>query len=172
MIKRFISFCTILLALVSPSSAAPRQGRAIATYYTGSVGAGGVNLNKYPSKNVYLPRIRKSVKLFPVAVYSDRVRNMKYQVVQLRKNGKSIYGHVVDECADGDCHHNSQIARRAGAVLFDLHRSAWKAMGFKSPTIEKKLVYKIVGKITRKNRAIGDLVTSDGKKNYVPRMWT
>lgn len=146
-------------------------GKSLATYYTGSTGAGGVSLNKYPSKYVYIHRIKKSVRLYPVAVYTNRVSKMKYKVVRLKKGSKQIFGHVVDECADGDCHKNKYIAEKDNAVLFDLHKSAWKAMGFKTPTVERGILYTIVGKITRHNDSIKGLLTKDGLSDYVPKKW-
>jgi len=148
-----------------------QKGKAIATYYTGNVGAGGVWLNKYPSKRVYIHNIHRSKRLYPVAVYSDRVRKLKYSVIKLKKGHRKIFAHVVDECASGDCHVNRWIAKKRGAVLFDLHRTTWRAMHFKSPTIVKNIRYTIVGKATRKNKSIFPLLTKDGRQGYVPKKW-
>ena len=171
MFRRLFSIVAMLATLVIPFSDALPRGKAIATYYTGTIGAGGVSLNKYPSKYVYIHRIKKSVRLYPVAVYSNRVQKMKYKVVRLKKGTKYIFAHVVDECADGDCHKNRYIAKKNNAILFDLHRSAWKAMGFKTPTIERGLLYTIVGKITRHNGSIKGLLTREGQSDYVPKKW-
>ena len=173
MFRRLAAIVAMFFFATQPlSSYALRQGKAIATYYTGDVGAGGVSLNEYPSKYVYIHRIRKSVKLYPVAVYSTRVRNLKYRVVRLKKGSRQIFGHVVDECASGDCHTNKYIASKSNAILFDLHATAWKAMKFKRPTIERGLMYTVVGQITRCNKSIKNLLTKDGRQGYVPQKWS
>jgi len=171
MCTRVATIVAILVTTLHHTRALPK-GKAIATYYTGNEGAGGVWLNKYPSNRVYIHSIRKSVRLYPVAVYSDRVRRLKYSVVQLKKGNRKIFAHVVDECASGDCHTNRWIAKKRGAVLFDLHRTAWKAMHFKTPTIVKNIRYTIVGKVSRKNKSILRLLTQDGRQGYLPNKWS
>ena len=172
MIRRLARIVAVLALLYTQITHGLRRGKAIATYYTGTIGAGGVSLNKYPSKYVYVHKIRKSVRLYPVAVYSTRVKNLKYRVVRLKKGKRKIFGHVVDECADGDCHKNKYIATKSNAVLFDLHKKAWNAMRFKTPTIERGLTYVVVGKISRHNASIKNLLTDDGRKGYVPEKWS
>jgi len=172
MFRRLARIVAVLMLMFTHASHGLRRGKAIATYYTGDIGAGGVLLNKYPSKYVYIHKIRKSVRLYPVAVYSTRVKNLKYRVVRLKKGTRKIFGHVVDECADGDCNKNKYIATKSNAVLFDLHKKAWKAMRFKKPTIERGLTYIVVGKISRNNKSIKNLLTKDGEKGYVPQKWS
>lgn len=174
MFTRIVTIVAILTSLYLNAfvTYALPKGKAIATYYDDSEGAGGVWLNKYPSKRVYIHKIRKSVRLYPVAVYSDRVRRLKYKVIQLKKGSTRIFAHVVDECGSGDCHTNKWIARKRGAVLFDLHRSAWNAMRFKEPRIIYGITYTVVGTISRKNKSIDRLLTKDGRQGYVPGVWT
>jgi len=144
----------------------------LATMYRGSLGAAGTNLNQYPTRvNVN----GRGVDVYPVAVYSDRVQRFKYKVIRLtnKKNGRIAYGHVTDECADGDCHDNKYKARKRGKVLIDLHSSMWKRLDLKSYDIHD-LRGKFVGstRYTYKNSpGIKRVTTSDGRRGYVPYKW-
>jgi hypothetical protein len=144
----------------------------LATMYRGRLGAGGTDLNKYPTK---VAVGGKSVDVYPVAVYSDRVGKFKYNVLRLtnKKNGKVAYGHVTDECADGDCHDNKSLARKRGDVLVDIHSSMWKALKLDSFGIHNLRGSVVTRKrYTYKNSAgIRRVTTKDGMRGYVPNKW-
>jgi hypothetical protein len=145
------------------------RGKALVTHFTGSVGAGGVALNRYPT-NMYIPRFQKKKRVYPGAVHTSFVSQLKFAVLEVTAGSRRSYVHIVDECADGDCHANSRHAEKKRALLVDLHASAWRSLGLGKPG--RKLVrYRKVGTVTRENRAMWCVLPSDGRKGYVPRRW-
>lgn len=165
----FATYFFMLMVLLAKNSTA---FNVLATMYRGSLGAAGTNLNQYPTR---INMNGRGVDVYPVAVYSDRVQRFKYKVIRLtnKKNGRIAYGHVTDECADGDCHDNKYEARKRGKVLIDLHSTMWKRLDLKSYDIHD-LRGKFVGstRYTYKNSAgIKRVTTSDGRKGYVPYKW-
>ena len=145
------------------------RGKALVTHFTGSVGAGGVALKRYPTA-MWIPRFQKKKRVYPGAVYTSFVSQLKYAVLELKAGSKRSYVHIVDECADGDCHKNNWQAKKKNALLIDLYRSAWRSLGLGKPGI-KMIRYRKVGTVTRKNRAMWCVMTPDGRKGYVPRRW-
>jgi len=144
----------------------------LATMYRGRLGAGGTDLNKYPTK---VALGSKTVDVYPVAVYSDRVGKFKYNVIRLvnKKNGKVAYGHVTDECADGDCQENTSLARKRGDVLVDIHSSMWRSLKLDSFGIHDLRGSLVTRKrYTYKNSpGIRRVTTKDGLHGYVPNKW-
>lgn len=144
----------------------------LGTMYRGRIGAAGTDLTKYPTK---VTVGKKEVPVYPVAVYSDRVGSLKYNVLKLtnKKNGKSAYAHVTDECADGDCLQNKNIARKRGDVLVDIHSSMWDALNLDSFGIHDLRGSVVTRKrYTYKNSAgIRRVTTKDGLRGYVPNKW-
>jgi len=146
--------------------------RILSTMYSGSVGAGGGRLNAYPA------RVRigtRTVKVYPVALYSDRITAHKFKLIKLKnpKNGKIAYGHVADECSSGDCHDNRYKAHKRHAMLVDVHKTMWKALGLKTYGIHDiKGAFVGSKRYTHKNSSgIRKVTTDDGKKNYLPPKW-
>jgi len=137
------------------------------------VTAGGAILDKYPIMP-YLPNAHTRVKVYPVAVYTDRVSTWKYKVLVLRnpKTGKKVYVHVVDECSDStsSCRKNKRLARQSGRILVDIHKSAWRALGLKTPGLYN-LKAGYVNTISRKNGAMKPVLSNEGKKGYVAKGW-
>jgi len=134
-------------------------------------GAGGIYLWKYPLKiNVSK---KKRISLYPVAVYTDKVNAWKYKVLRVRnkKRNKVIYAHVVDECSSttSSCRTNKKEARGSGKMLLDIHQRAWKALGIENSYGLHLLDAEKVGTLGR--RKLGHVLTSDGKKGYVPSRW-
>ena len=150
-----------------------RAFKALATMYSGTLGAAGTRLEQYPAR---VKLGSKSVEVYPIAVYTDRVNTYKYKIIRLKnkKNGKKIYGHVTDECADGDCHKNKSLARRQGKVLIDVHRTAWKKLGLKSFGIHSLDARVASGKrFSYKNSpGIRKLTTKVARRGWVPKKWT
>jgi len=158
----------LLFALFAKSSAF----NVVSTMYSDTTGAAGVKLNAYPA------RVRlgnRSVKVFPIALYSDRIRTYKYKIIKLRnrKNGRVAYGHVIDECATGDCHENRAYAKKRNAVLVDVHKTMWRALGLSSygrhmldgsVQSSKRYSYKNSPEIRR-------VTTDEGRHGYVPQQW-
>jgi len=142
-------------------------------YADGGESAGGAFLNKYPV-HPYVNGVHKKVKIYPIAVYTDRVDHWKYSVMILKnpKTNQKIYGHVIDECWQGSssCKKNRRLAKKSGRMLVDIHKSAWKALGLKSVGLyHLKAGY--VDTLSRKNRVIHKVLSSDGKKGYVSKGW-
>ena len=145
----------------------------LATMYAdNSVAAGGAKLSDYPTR---VKLDARAVNVFPIAMYSDRISTYKYRIVKLRnkKNGRIAYGHVVDECASGDCHKNKWLARKKGAVLIDVHKSMWRALG-----MTKYGIHALEGHVASKKRytfknspGIRQVTSSEGKHNYLPPKW-
>lgn len=135
--------------------------------------AGGAILNKYPVRP-YVDGVHKKVKIYPIAVYTDRVHRWKYNIMILKnpKTKQKIYGHVIDECWQGSssCKKNKRLARKSGRMLVDIHKSAWKALGLKSFGLHH-LKAGYVDTLSRKNKAIRKVLSSDGKKGYVAKGW-
>lgn len=134
--------------------------------------AGGVRLATYPFR-VPIASKHKRVKVYPVAVYTDKVTSWKYKVLKVRNPAKNkfIYVHVVDECSSStsSCRSNKHKARASGKMLLDIHQRAWKALGIAESYGLHSLKASRVGKVTRKQ--IPKFLTSDGKKDYVPHLW-
>ena len=145
------------------------RGKALVTHYTGGVGAGGVSLHRYPT-TMYIPRFQKKKRVYPGAVHTSFVSQLKFSVLEITAGSRRSYVHIVDECADGDCHRNNRHAKKKNALLIDLHASAWRSLGLGRPGM-KLIRYRKVGTVTRKNRAMWCVLTPDGRKGYVPRQW-
>lgn len=135
--------------------------------------AGGAGLWKYPLRT-RLPYSKKRVSIYPVAVYSDKVKFWKYKVLKIKnpKTKKYVYGHVVDECpySSSSCSENKWKARRRGMILIDIHQSAWRPLGLKRMDLHK-LKGKHVYTISRTNKAMKPVLTTDGEKGYVKSLW-
>lgn len=148
--------------------------KILASMYDGSIAAGGVRLHDYPVK-VRVPEFGGSfVRVYPVALYTDRIKKYKYKLIRLTnpKTKKNIYGHVVDQCATGDCSKNKQKARSQDAILVDVHKKAWKPLGLKTyglHALEGKLTTS--KRYTFKNSNVNKVTTKDGQHGYVPNMW-
>lgn len=165
------SLALAMLTLTSPGGAFRVLG---SMYSDGGESAGGAYLNKYPVRP-YVNSLNKKVKIYPIAVYTDKVHDWKYTVMVLKnpKTKKKIFGHVVDECWRGSssCKKNRRLARKSGRMLVDIHKSAWKALGLKSFGLHN-LKAGYVDVLSRKNRVIRNTVLSqDGKKGYVAKGW-
>ena len=149
-----------------------RAFQAIATMYRGTLGAAGTRLEQYPAR---VKLGSKSVLVYPVAVYTDRVNTFKYKVIRLenKDSGKTIYGHVTDECADGDCHENKSLAHRQGKVLIDVHQTAWEKLGLNSFGIHELDARVASGKrFSYKNSpGIRKLTTKAARRGWVPNKW-
>lgn len=135
--------------------------------------AGGAVLDRYPILP-WIPGAHRRARLYPVAVYTDRVRRWKYSVIVLKNPNtkKKIYGHVIDECpkTSQSCRKNMRLARTMGRTLVDIHKSAWRALGLKRYGLHT-LKAGYVNTISRKNRAMRPVLSQDGKKGYVAKGW-
>ncbi len=165
----FWRYFSILILLVAKNSLA---FDVLATMYRGTLGAAGTNLHKYPTR---VNTNGKTITVYPIAVFSDRVRKYKYRVIRLtnKKNGRIAYGHVTDECRDGDCSKNKTKARKNGDVLIDIHSSMWKSLDLESYGMHKLQGSVISSKrYTFKNSpGIKRVTTSKGRKGYVEKKW-
>jgi hypothetical protein len=147
--------------------------KVMSTMYEGDLGAAGVNLDEYP-----ITRVRVSDKfgrrtLYPIAFHTKDVRGWKYKIIEIRHKNKRIFGHVVDECAAGDCHKNFSKAKKKGAKLIDIHKTAWKTLGMSSYgtyTMKGRVVGYVAPKGSGK-KAMAGVLTKDGRKGYVPKNW-
>jgi len=144
----------------------------LATMYRGSIAAGGARLNSYPTS---IKTSYGTVPVYPVAVYTDRVRDLKYKIIKLKNksNGATAYGHIIDECADGDCSDNKHKARKSGKILVDVHSSMWKALKLK-----KYGIHNLSGSFLRNRRytyknspGVKRVMTKEGLKGNVPNIW-
>lgn len=145
---------------------------ALSTMYTGSLGAAGVSLDKYPL-TAFVSQKFGTRTLYPVALHTNDVAAWKYKVLEIRFKNRRIFGHVVDECAAGDCHENLGKAKRKKAKLIDIHQTAWKPLGLKKmDTLSMKA--RVVGYLSPRGsgrRAMSKVLTKDGAKGYVPSNW-
>jgi len=147
--------------------------KVFATMYTdNSVAAGGAKLSEYPAR---IELNARSVNVYPIAMYSDRIATFKYKIVKLhnRKNGRTAYAHVIDECASGDCHENRALARKKGSVLIDVHKSMWNALGLNEYGIHQlEGVVATSKRYTFKNSpGIRRVTSNKAKHNYLPAKW-
>jgi len=159
---RLFIVATLLLSILANGWAS----RGLVSVY-GDYGesAGGAHLWKYPT--TMRMTTGKPVYVYAAAMYSDRVSKYKYAVFKIQVGKRAVHVHIVDECADGDCHDNSRTARRRHGMLFDVHESAMSALGIGKSLYNAKVTY--VGKIPRKR--MGKVISSDGRKNYLPPKW-
>jgi len=179
MIRSLFLLFAALLTLSSASDPFRKSGKypgkwfdTLSTMYTGGVGAAGVNLNRYPLSRANVgPKFGRRA-LVPIAVHTSDVPTWKYRVLEIRSGKRRVFGHVVDECASGDCPANYSKAKRRGAMLLDLHKTAWNPLGLsKMDTYAMKA--RVVGYLPSR-RGKGDMaevLTDDGKKGYVPSKW-
>ena len=144
--------------------------KILASMYSGSSSSGGVDLSKYPIKQATLKN-GKRVNLYPVAVLPGDVKKSKYRVLEIRHGKKKAYCHVVDTCGSGDCWTNKWKAKRLGRMLVDVHQSAWKPLGLGKFTLHRLDAKWTRTKIDRNSKAIKQVITSDGKHDYVPPRW-
>jgi len=175
----FLKVAIFTLGMFALSSArdpyAKRVGKwfdALSTMYTGDIGAAGVKLNNYPVYRVNVGNRFDRRTLFPVALHSKDVQAYKYKILEIRNGNKRIFGHVVDECAAGDCDENYRKAKKRGAKLVDVHKTAWKPLGLRDFTIHD-LRARVVGYVPSKrgSGAMDSVLTSDGRKGYIPSNW-
>jgi len=141
--KFVMKFCRcvhILLLLLSPLVAAGKR-KGLVTLFDDNYGATGISLWKYPIR-------AGSKKLYPVAVYADNVSKYKYRILKIQVGKKSIFGHVVDECPKSvsTCRKNHKKAQRKGAMLIDVHQSAWNALNVNMNTGIFDAKFHVVGK--------------------------
>jgi hypothetical protein len=166
---RFLKIVALFLS-ISPARGFP----VLASMYGDSgVSAGGAVLDRYPI-TPWIPGAHRRARLYPVAVYTDRVRKWKYSVIVLKnpKSKKKVYGHIVDECSktSSSCRKNMKRARQMGRTLVDIHKSAWRALGLKRFGLHP-LKAGYVNTISRKNGAMRPVLSNDGKKGYVAKGW-
>lgn len=168
--------CTLPSAVVAKGYRVPypkKWKRSYCTMYSDSIGAAGVYLNRYPIK----ARVGDAFgtrRLYPIAVYSSDVRAYKYDVLEIRHGSRRIFGHVVDECASGDCHSNNWIAEKKGRLLLDIHKTAFQAL--RMPNWD---TYTMCARVVGRVRPVGQgkkmlrrVLTPDGKKGYIPTKWS
>jgi hypothetical protein len=159
---RVLCIITLLLSILA-NSLASRGLISVYNHYGES--AGGAYLWKYPA--TMRMTNGKSVYVYPAAMYSDRVSKYKYAVFKIQIGKRAVHVHIVDECADGDCHANMRTARRRGGMLYDVHESAMSALKIGEDLYSARVTY--VGKIPRKN--MGKVISSGGRKVYIPKKW-
>jgi hypothetical protein len=148
--------------------------RALGSMYSDvGASAGGAVLQWYPIKSK-VDGVGSPVKIYPVAVYTDRVHRYKYRVLVIKNpiTKKKIYAHVIDECSDksSSCKKNKRLARKRGRILLDIHRSGWKALGLSRYGLHP-LKAGTVDTLSRKNSVVRSVLTNDGKKGYVAKGW-
>jgi hypothetical protein len=95
-------------------------------------------------------------------------------VLEIRHGSRRIFGHVVDECASGDCHSNNWIAEKKGRLLLDIHKTAFQAL--RMPNWD---TYTMCARVVGRVRPVGQgkkmlrrVLTPDGKKGYIPTKWS
>lgn len=145
--------------------------RILASQFAGHAdeSAGGVAMHKYPTR---ITLRGKRIVVYPVAVYTTRVKKFKYKVLRLSypTSKRSVYVHVVDECSQTslDCRRNFKRARNQGRELVDLHWSVWKPLNLKKYGLHT-MRGKVVGTLPRQK--IKHVLTYDGKQGWVPKLW-
>jgi len=169
LLLKSITVFVVVTSLVAKASAFS----VLATMYSdGGESAGGAKLNAYPTT---IKLGSRSVRVFPIAMYSDRITSWKYKVIKLRNknNGRIAYGHVVDECASGSCHANRWLARKRGSVLVDVHKTMWRSLG-----LSKYGIHALEGQLAAHKRftlknspGVRAVMSSDAKHNYLPNKW-
>ena len=156
-------FVLVFLMILGESFGSSKGLVSVYDHY--GVSAGGAELWKYPA-TMRLTTGRR-VYVFPCAMYTDRVAKYKYSVWRVSIGKRSIHCHIVDECDAGDCHENTWKARRLGGMLYDVHESALSQLGIGMSLYNARVTY--VGKIPRSK--MGRVISSDGRRGYVPRLW-
>jgi hypothetical protein len=166
----------IALVVAALIAGSPCDGfRVLGSMYSDTgASAGGAMLQWYPIRS-RLDGVGSRVKIYPVAVYTDRVHRYKYRVLVIKNPStkKKIYAHVIDECSkrSWSCTKNKRLARKLGRVLIDIHTSGWKALGLSRYGLHP-LKAGTVDTLSRKNSVVRSVLTSDGKKGYVAKGWT
>ncbi len=156
--------------LFSAVHARPRKG-LVTLYSKGSESAGGVFLHKYP---LCLKTSKGKCKmLYPVAVYTPMVKNLKYSIVKIKVGKKSIWGHIVDECPrnSGSCNANQKKAGRKGAILLDVYKSAWPSLGISLSKGIYDAKVSFITKRSRKSKLTRRVLTPDGKRAWLDKSW-
>jgi len=164
----FTSFLYLILLASVTSMAVQVTGTSrglVSVFNHYGESAGGAQLWKYPAR---LPTTNgKSIKVYPAAMYSDRIQKYKYSVFKVQVGKRTVHVHIVDECADGDCRKNSALARRHGGMLIDIHESALRTLHIGKSLYTAKIKY--IGKIPRHKMA--KVLSAGGKHNYIPNKW-
>jgi hypothetical protein len=167
---RRVIAAVVVLAMLAAQSDALRMN-ILASQFSGQndASAGGAAIHKYPTR---VTLGKKRITIYPVAVYTSRVGKFKYKVLRLSypKRHRSIYVHVVDECARSshDCRSNFRKAKKQGRELLDLHWTAWKPLNLKTYGLHK-MKARVVGTLPRSK--VKHVLTYEGKKNWVPKTW-
>jgi len=165
----------IALIVAALMGGSPCSGFRVLGSMYGDTGAsaGGAMLQRYPIKSK-VDGVNSRVRIYPVAVYTDRVQQMKYRVLVIKnpKSKKKIYAHVIDECSktSSSCVENKLLARKKGRILIDIHKSGWKALGLSRYGLYQ-LKAGTVDTLSRKNSVVRSVLTTDGKKGYVTSNW-
>ena len=140
-----VCLAMILMGVCSSSS----SGRTNITFYgqtrgdDGGIGYSGVDLNAYGRVAVMWSGRR----VYPVAVPTSKWRALAFKIIKVQGAGiRTIYGHVVDQCADGSCSKNARA--RGYNMVVDIHRTGFKAAGKSDGVIPGS--FRVVGSLSPK----------------------